>query len=183
MMLERTPAARRSLLAAARRLLLAAAPCVLALTLVLAGCAAEKKESATEVRAAIDAANHEFMDAFSRGDAARIATSYAEDAQIYPPALPPVSGRADIEKTWRGVLALPVKEMRLETAEVQAFGDDATEVGRYALVGNDGRELDAGKYIVLWKRGAGGWKIHRDIWNSNAPLVSAPPLAPPDSLP
>jgi uncharacterized protein (TIGR02246 family) len=177
MMLERTPAARRSLLSAAPIM------CFMILTLAFAGCAGEKKESPTEVRTAIDAVNREFMDAFSRGDAARIATIYAEDAQLYPPGNPAVSGRADIEKTWRGVLALPVKEMRLETAEAQAFGDDATEVGRYTLVGNDGRELDAGKYIVLWKRGAGGWKVHRDIWNSNAPLVTAPPVAPPDSLP
>jgi uncharacterized protein (TIGR02246 family) len=177
MMVERTSSGRRSLLSAA------SIACLVALTLGLAGCAGQKKESPADVRTAIDAVNRQFMDAFSRGDAARISTFYAEDAQIYPPGMGPVSGRPDIEKTWRGVLALPVKEMRIETAELQPFGDDATEVGRYTLVANDGRELDAGKYIVLWKRGAGGWKIHRDIWNSNAPLVTAPPVAPPDSLP
>ena len=178
MMLERTLPGRRPLRAAA------AVACLVALASALAGCTAEKKESAAEVRTAIEAVNRQFMDAFSRGDATRISTLYAEDAQLYPPGNPPVSGRAEIEKLWRGVLALPVKEMRLETAEVQPFGDDATEVGRYTLVSNDSRELDAGKYIVLWKRGAGGWKLHRDIWNSNAPMVSAPPVtAPPDSLP
>lgn len=175
MTLEPTLPGRRPLLA------MAATACLVALTWI--GCAMERKESPADVRSAIDAVNGQFEDAFSRGDAARIATLYAEDAQIYPPGNPPVSGRVEIEKTWRGVLALPVKEMRLETAEVQAFGDDATEVGRYTLVANDGRELDAGKYIVLWKRGAGGWKIHRNIWNSDAPLVTAPPVAPPDSLP
>jgi len=164
------------------RLLLAAAA-IACLALTFLGCATERKESTADVRAAIDQVNGQFEDAFSRGDAARISTLYAEDAQIYPPGNAPVSGRVEIEKIWRGVLALPVKEMRLETAEVQSFADDATEVGRYTLVANDGRELDAGKYIVLWKRGAGGWKIHRDIWNSDAPLVTAPPVAPPDSLP
>ncbi|HET9251796.1 MAG TPA: SgcJ/EcaC family oxidoreductase [Candidatus Eisenbacteria bacterium] len=175
MTFERTLPCRRPLLASA------ATACLVAMILI--GCAPERKESLADVRAAIDAVNGQFEDAFSRGDAARISTLYAEDAQIYPPGNPPVSGRVEIERTWRGVLALPVKEMRLETAEVQAFGDDATEVGRYTLIANDGRELDAGKYIVLWKRGAGGWKIHRDIWNSDAPLVTAPPVAPPDSLP
>lgn len=177
MTLERTLPGRRPVLAAA------ATPCLVVLIAGLVGCATEAKESPSEVRTAIEAANRQFMDAFSRGDAARISTLYAEDAQLYPPGYPPVSGRPEIEKLWRGVLALPVKEMRLETAEVQAFGDDATEVGRYTLVANDSRELDAGKYIVLWKRGAGGWKMHRDIWNSNAPIVTAPPVSPPDSLP
>jgi uncharacterized protein (TIGR02246 family) len=176
-MLERTRTGRRPRLAAA------AAACLIALVSGSTGCAVEKKETATETRAAVDGANRQFMDAFSRGDAARIATLYAEDAQLYPPGVPAVSGRVEIEKYWRGVLALPVKEMRLETAEVGAFGDDASEVGRYTLVSNDSRELDAGKYVALWKRGAGGWKLHRDIWNSNAPFVSAPPVTPPDSLP
>lgn len=175
MMLERTRPARAPGLAAAA--------CLLVMVFGPFGCAVEQGESPADVREAIDAGNRQFMDAFSRGDAARISTLYAEDAQLYPPGQGPVSGRAEIEQLWRGVLALPVKEMRLETVEVQAFGEDATEVGRYTLVANDGRELDVGKYIVLWKRGAGGWKLHRDIWNSNAPLVTAPPVAPPDSLP
>jgi uncharacterized protein (TIGR02246 family) len=177
MMLERTRPGRRRLRAAA------SIACLVALASSPVGCAGEKKESPAEVRTSIEGVNRQFMDAFSRGDAARISTLYAEDAQLYPPGNPSVTGRAEVEKLWRGVLALPVKEMRLETAEVQAFGDDATEVGRYTLVGNDGRELDAGTYVVLWKRGAGGWKLHRDIWNSNAPMVTAPPVAPPDSLP
>ena len=149
----------------------------------LVGCAPQMHEDAADVRGAVDASNRQFMDAFARGDAARIATLYADDAQLLPPGNMPVQGRADIESLWRGVLALPVKEMHLTTVELTVHGEDASEIGRYTLVGNDGRELDAGKYIVLWRKGAGGWKLHRDMWNSNAPVVTAPPSAPPDSTP
>jgi uncharacterized protein (TIGR02246 family) len=149
----------------------------------LAGCAPQTHEDAADVRAAVDTSNRQFMDAFARGDAGRIASLYADDAQLLPPGNLPVQGRSAIEALWRGVLALPVKEMHLTTVEFTVHGDDASEIGRYALVGNDGRELDAGKYIVLWKKGAGGWKLHRDMWNSNAPVVTAPPSAPPDSTP
>lgn len=152
-------------------------------TALLTGCSAEKKEDATSVRTSIDAANHQFMDAFSRGDASGIATLYAEDGQLLPPGNQPVQGRSSIEALWRGLLALPVKGFQLSTTELIAHGDDAAEVGRYTIIGNDGRELDSGKYIVLWKRGAAGWKLYRDIWNSNAPVVSPPPTAPPDSTP
>lgn len=149
----------------------------------LVGCTTQTHEDAADVRGAVDASNRQFMDAFARGDAARIATLYADDAQLLPPGNMPVQGRKDIESLWRGVLALPVKEMHLTTVEFTVHGGEASEVGRYTLVGNDGRELDAGKYIVLWKKGAGGWKLHRDMWNSNAPVVTSPPSAPPDSTP
>ena len=29
--------------------------------------------------------------------------------------------------------------------------------------------MDEGKYIVIWKREPGGWKIYRDMWSSNSP--------------
>ena len=148
-----------------------------------AGCTAQKTESTTSARTSIDAANHQFMDAFARGDAAGIATLYAEDGQLLPPGNQPVQGRTAIEKLWRGLLSLPVKGFQLTTVELIAHDEDAVEVGRYAIIGNDGRELDSGKYIVLWKRSAAGWKLYRDIWNSNAPVVSPPPTAPPDSTP
>jgi uncharacterized protein (TIGR02246 family) len=160
------------------------APTMLVLVAVtLAGCTQVKREDATNARAGIDAANHQFMDAFARGDAGAIATLYAEDGQLLPPGNQPVQGRTAIEKLWRGLLSLPVKGFQLTTTELIAHDDDAVEVGRYAIIGNDGRELDSGKYIVLWKRGAAGWRLYRDIWNSNAPVVSAPPTAPPDSTP
>jgi uncharacterized protein (TIGR02246 family) len=151
--------------------------------LLLSGCMTPPKEDAADVRAAVDTSNRQFMDAFARGDAARIATLYADDAQLLPPGNLPVEGRAKIESLWRGVLALPVKEMHLQTVEFTVHGDDASEIGHYSLVGNDGRELDAGKYIVLWTKTAAGWRLHRDMWNSNAPVVTAPPVAPPDSTP
>jgi ketosteroid isomerase-like protein len=32
-----------------------------------------------------------------------------------------------------------------------------------------GQVIDNGKYVVLWRREAGQWKLHRDIWNSSQP--------------
>ena len=48
----------------------------------------------------------------------------------------------------------------------------AYEVGRYALSGQVG-DIDHGKYIVVWKKVGGQWKLHRDIFNSDV----APPSA------
>ena len=44
----------------------------------------------------------------------------------------------------------------------------AAEVGSFSLVSpsNDGAVTLAGKYVVVWQRGANGlWRVTRDIWN------------------
>ena len=63
-----------------------------------------------------------------------------------------------------------VTNVTLRTVEVQARGDLAYESGDYALdaPGKDGKLGHwTGKYVVVWKRGKGGWQLYRDIWNDN----------------
>ena len=43
----------------------------------------------------------------------------------------------------------------------------AHEVGRFVTETADGDHIDHGKYVVIWKRIEGEWKLHRDIFNSN----------------
>ncbi len=62
-----------------------------------------------------------------------------------------------------------IKAIKLETIEVEGYGDTASEVGRYILESGDGQVLDQGKFIVIWKQEAGQWKLHRDIINSSMP--------------
>ena len=59
--------------------------------------------------------------------------------------------------------------MTLTTLEAEAQGDTAYEVGTYTLPGEGGKMLDVGKYVVVWKRVGGQWKLHRDIWTTSVP--------------
>jgi len=149
---------------------------------VAAGCASEKRQDPEALRAEIDAANKHFMETFAKGDAATLAGAYTEDAQALPPGNQTVEGRSAIEAMWRGIFSLPVKELQIETREVVGQGDDASEVGRYRLIGNDGSVFEAGKYVVIWRRGEGGWKLYRDIWNADAPAPTLPAAAVADSV-
>jgi hypothetical protein len=56
---------------------------------------------------------------------------------------------------------------KLTTLEVEAHGDSAHEVGAYELSDASGKVLDRGKYVVIWKRDAARWKLHRDIWTTS----------------
>lgn len=124
-----------------------------------------------DVKAQIDKANAAFVAAFAKGDAAAIAAMYTTDAQAFPPNSDVVRGRAAIQKLWEGAMGMGVKTVRLQATEVESHGTVAHEVGTYAMVGADGKELDNGKYIVIWKREGTAWKIHRDIWNTNKPAA------------
>jgi uncharacterized protein (TIGR02246 family) len=140
-----------------------------------AGCAQEPKhEDPAQVRAAIDASNRQFMDAFSRRDAAAIGLLYADDGRTYPPGAPLIEGREAIAAMWQSVLALPIASVQLQTVEVGVGDDTAWETGRYAMIGNDGKPTEEGKYVVVWKHDEAGWKIYRDIWNSNTPATAPP---------
>jgi ketosteroid isomerase-like protein len=35
------------------------------------------------------------------------------------------------------------------------------------LVAKDGK-VDQARYVVVWKREGGRWKLHRDIWNAGS---------------
>jgi ketosteroid isomerase-like protein len=120
---------------------------------------------ADDVREAIEAGNRAFVAAFLRGDAAGTAAVYTEGAQVIAPGEPVASGRAAIAAVWQRSIDAGVKDVRLTTADVESSGDLASETGTVRLVAKDGAVSDA-RYVVVWKREGGAWKIHRDIWNA-----------------
>jgi uncharacterized protein (TIGR02246 family) len=113
--------------------------------------------------------------AFYRGDADTIVRMYTEDAELLVPETPVVSGREAIAQVWKSIVGPGGNTIRVNTREVQESGDDwAYEVGAFSASAPQGKVLNAGKYIVIWKRQSSGeWKIHRDIFNWDIPPAHA----------
>jgi uncharacterized protein (TIGR02246 family) len=122
---------------------------------------------ATGIHDAIVAANEAFMARFNSGDPAAVAALYTGTGQVLPPNGDFVTGQEAIQGFWQAVMDMGIKQAKLETGEVEAHGDTAIEVSTFTLRGGDGQLLDQGKYIVIWKREDGQWKLHRDIFNSS----------------
>jgi len=120
---------------------------------------------ADAVRDAIEAGNRAFVAAFLRGDAKAVSLLYSEDARVIAPGAPAASGRAAIAAFWQKTIDSGVKDVRLETLEVESSGDLASETGEVALVAKDGSPSRA-RYVVVWKRVGGRWLLYRDIWNA-----------------
>ena len=99
--------------------------------------------------AEIAATNQVFMGAFGSGDAANVATHYTSDGQLLPPQSELVTGREAIQAFWQGALDMGIKEVKLETVELEDHGATAVEVGKYTLFVEGGQLADSGKYMVV----------------------------------
>jgi ketosteroid isomerase-like protein len=121
---------------------------------------------------AIATANQQLVTAFRQQDARAIAGLYGERAQILPASSPPLQGRRAIQSFWQAILDLRFTEIRLQTAELEAEGQFAHEVGSYALVGpsNGSQPACSGRYLAIWRQTGDQWQIHRTLWNSRFAL-------------
>lgn len=111
--------------------------------------------------------NQAFMSAFDSGNAANVVAHYTIDGELLPPQSDTVTGHGAIQAFWQGALDAGIKQVKLETVELEDHGETAVEVGKYTLLAEGGQIADTGKYIVVWKNDKGTWKLHRDIWNTS----------------
>ncbi len=119
-------------------------------------------------KAEIEAVNANWIAFFNKGDFAGIASLYTDDATAFPPGSGMVKGRAAIEAMWRGI-AEQVGDPVVTTLEVKPLGPSAArEIGTFGLKtkGVNPKEV-TGKYLVVWEKIGGEWKLAADIWNES----------------
>jgi uncharacterized protein (TIGR02246 family) len=117
-------------------------------------------------KAEIEAVNAKWTELFNRGDFAGVASLYTEDATAFPPGSGIVKGRAAIGAMWKG-MAEQVGDPKVTTLDVKPFGPSAArEIGTFSLKtrGPQPQEV-TGKYVVVWEKVGGDWKLSADIWN------------------
>lgn len=126
-------------------------------------------QNPVDVSQEIMAVNESFMAALQAGDAEAVADHYTEEARVMPPNLPLIDGKENIRDMWNAMLEPGPMDLRVKTVTAEAFGNTAIEEGMYKIHAPDGQVVDDGKYIVIWKKVEGKWRLHQDIFNSNRP--------------
>jgi uncharacterized protein (TIGR02246 family) len=130
--------------------------------------------AATAATAAADSAaihelSRQFSAAYVRGDAAAMGALYTPDAVIFPDRSEMIAGREAIERYWTLRPGSRVTLHRATPTSIRVEGDLAYDYGVYEIAGTDGERAwgpSHGKYVIVWRRDAGGpWRIHLDIWN------------------
>ena len=142
-------------------------------SLLLCACSGTGGAESTEVAvlAQRDAALNK---AVAARDAKGIGEFYAAEAVLMPTAEPAVRGRAAIVEEWTHILSIPGFENanKLEGVRVSASGDMGYTYGSYRanMMGEDDKmTAEPGKWLTVWTREGGKWKIVMDTYNTDIP--------------
>lgn len=148
----------------------------LALLVPALGCAAAEPvvDYAAEEQA-IRANVADWNDFIAARDVAAVTALYAADGYIAPPAADLAQGHAEIEAVWTSLLALPELELTIRPTDVEVAraGDMAYENGTFTMsfAAGEQRLQDRGKYVVVWEKRDGEWKVVADVFNSSVPTA------------
>ena len=119
-----------------------------------------------------------WSDAAAQKDLDAIMAFYApEGAAVWPDA-PAAHGAAAIRAAWVELLKTPGLALHFtpERIDVANAGDIAVDFGSVEseFDGPQGRVKDVAKYLVVWQKLNGTWKVLYDSFNSNRPAAPAP---------
>lgn len=120
----------------------------------------------------IEAVNEKLMEAIRSGDVERIVSLYTDDGLLLPAGGGMARGRTALREAWAGVLGAGVERVDLRTEELSVMGDTAHEIGTATVhIRPPGQDSfpDPGKYVVIWQRRDGRWRLYADIFNSDTP--------------
>jgi uncharacterized protein (TIGR02246 family) len=120
----------------------------------------------------IEEANRNFMDLVAKGDSVGLANSYTTDAKFMNAGAPAVAGRANIQSAMSDIIKSGITKVDLRLTEVFGTEDLIAEEGELTLYVKNEAVAEE-KYIVLWKKEDGKWKLFRDIFNSNLPTPAS----------
>jgi len=107
-----------------------------------------------------------FEDALAKGDKAGLGNLYAEDAEIFHDGSPSTIGRQNIVKVFEGWVRDSVIG-GFTTTGLWGNEDLLVEQGIGYFAHATGKWKTTGKYLLVWKKVDGEWKIFRDTWFSD----------------
>lgn len=102
-------------------------------------------------------------------DYENIANSYTSDGKIFPNNKRIIAGKNDIKKYWTLPDGVKTSYHKITPSEIKIIGDEAYDYGYYegATLRKNGTTSNwKGKYVIVWRKIDGEWKIYLDIWNS-----------------
>jgi ketosteroid isomerase-like protein len=141
------------------------------LSFLIAGCATVP--NIDREREALVRRDREWATVAAQGrDVERILAFWTEDATIFPPSAPAISGKAAIREYVQKSLAIPGFQIRWRpaSAAISADGTMGYTTGENVVTvpGPDGKLITiVGRYATVWRRDQGGdWTCVIDIWNS-----------------
>lgn len=126
---------------------------------------------------AIRSISKNWLELTNKHDAAGSAALFAADGASYSSNHEPYVGIAAITKHYSDDLVQNPKQVvdwSTDKVDVATSGDMAVEYGKYNVtgLGTDGKGSDMGKYVTVYKKVNGAWKVAADIGTSSMPAMA-----------
>jgi ketosteroid isomerase-like protein len=125
-----------------------------------------------EAKAAIETAGQTFVIALNKGDSITLANCYTTDAKMMGPNEKAVIGRPAIQKVFSSWIKGGMPTFTMKTVEIWGNEEMMEAEEEWAFSDKDGKILDSGKSIEIFKMEDGKWRLYRDCYNSNLPCPS-----------
>jgi uncharacterized protein (TIGR02246 family) len=119
-------------------------------------------QSSYREAAEIEAVSERYRQAWQRGDLDGVMQFWTPDAKSIGPggsAIGTDAIRASLERS----MALGIHDLRHESREVYGGADTVVEVTRSVVYDRAGKALLTLRYMTLWRKADGRWRIHRDF--------------------
>lgn len=140
---------------------------------LLFGCSYQKpgsneyfiKEEGKTIRKRTDA----FTRAHITGDTAFLNNIFTKDARVLAPNSEAVSGKKAISQLNSEWVNYGVHQFEEISTATYGGGDYIVDEGNYFMISGPDSTSERGKYINIWKKVNGNWKIYSKIWNTSLP--------------
>ena len=120
----------------------------------------------------------QWLKAAQARDAAGEAKVLASDGMVYREHVPPIIGPAAFQAFTEKMAAANPKaktDWSTEAIHIAGAGDIAVQTGEYHVtgLGPAGSQEDRGRFVTVWKKVNGEWKVAHDISSTTMPEPAA----------
>lgn len=127
---------------------------------------------------AIRSISKKWLELTKKHDNAGSAALFADDGMVFSMNKEPLVGPDAIKKHYTETDTKNPKmeaDWSTDRVEVASSGDLAVEYGKYEIkgLGPDGKETDKGRYVTVYRKVNGTWKVAADIGSSTKPAVAS----------
>jgi ketosteroid isomerase-like protein len=133
----------------------------------------KRKESDKQ---ALDRLNAEWGAAATRHDLDAVVGFYSAKGSLVWEGQKAVHGTRGIKRNWKEMFKT-LKWIRFTSQAIDVSGDLASDFGKVEMVMMDGKgnpgPKQTAKYLVVWRRERGTWKVLYDAYNDNGAPKSA----------
>ncbi len=112
--------------------------------------------------AELEAVQEQYRQAWQRGDLDAVMAFWTPDAKVLGPGSV-VAGTQAIRASLEQSVKLGIRDLRHIDREVYGNGSTVVEITQSVAYDQAGKELVSLRYMTLWQKAGGRWRIHREF--------------------